>query len=663
MPAELGGTVIFRQQDNSENADTFIYIDFYPVGKIKPVNPLKWQINSGIVKMDTSANTDIDNRCGSTIKDLFNPDSSIGDGCTHDSHSNCKIGDLSAKHGDITIQTSGNTKAFYGDLKLPLSGENSIIGKTLVFVNDSDYYACANIVQYPHMAAVAKFSNDKVTGSIVFEQNSPLDPVNIHVDLKDLLTRGGGYHVHEWPVPQQVLESEAMCDAAHVGGHFNPLAVVVDALYPAPAATTPDKYEVGDISGKFGVLNNMNSYEMNITDPNMQLFGKNSIVGRSVVIHKGGDGARWICTTISPDDSVLMETAYAKFTYPVIGYMVFRQPKDMWFAETQIYVELDYATTFSSRTVDHNWHVHVQPVGDDELLQTNRCQSVTGHYNPYAVDLEGDYSSECNTYKHFRCEIGDLSGKHGKISIREPGGGKQKYFFSDLQLPLSGPQSIVGRSITIHDANSGGGRLSCADVRKKFRRHARVSKWTSAEGQRSPTGTISFAQDSINILSGVTELTLSLSGLNSEVAGYHVHEYPTSVSAPTSQVCQSSDVGGHLNPFGGPAKGPAVGTLDEYEIGDLSGKFNPLSGAAYSADLLDWMLPMSGPYSIVGRSIVIHKNDADATRWACGNIEEVTPGIKLVEHEAEFSGDVTGYIRLVGTFIFVLVLIHTACLV
>lgn len=646
LPAELGGTVIFRQQDNSEHADTFMYLNLYVVGTTRPQNPLKWQINRGIVMMDTTAKTDISNRCGTTIQDLYNPDNSDGIGCTQDNHANCTIGDLSAKHGDITLQESGNTMAFYGDLKLPLSGENSIIGKTLVFLNGSEYYACANIVQYPRMAAVAKFSAENVTGSIMFDQKSPLDVVNINVNLKTLLKRGGGYHVHEWPVPQQVDENEPMCDSAHVGGHFNPLNIHVDALYPKPTTATPDKYEVGDISGKFGELTSKNSYEMNLTDPNLQLFGKNSIVGRSLVIHKTGSGDRWICASIWPTDDIPMITAYARFTYPVIGYMVFRQPKGNWFAETQIYVEVDYATTFTSRTVNHNWHVHVDPVGDDMLSQTGRCQSVAGHYNPYAVDLDGDYNTACNPDNPFRCELGDLSGKHGKLSIRTQAGGKQKYFFTDISLPLSGHQTIIGRSITIHDANAGGGRLSCADVKQRLRREARVSEWSSAEGQRSPSGTITFAQDAINILTGVTKISVSLSGLNSEVAGYHVHEYPTSVSTPASQVCQSSDVGGHLNPFGGPPKGPAVGTLDEYEIGDLSGKFNSLSGAAYSADMLDWTLPMSGPYSIVGRSIVIHKNDAGGTRWACGNIKEITPDIRLVEHRAEFTGDVDGYIRL-----------------
>lgn len=598
--------------------------------------------------MDIDANTDISNRCGSTIKDMYNPDGSVGTSCTTESHSGCRIGDLTAKHGNITMQQTGKTKAFYGDLKLPLSNENSIIGKTLLFLNGDTYFACANIVEYPHMSAMSMFSNDNVTGNIMFSQKSPLDPVDININLNNLRSLAGGYHVHLFPVPQRVSASDAICSGTEVAGHFNPFNVPVDAHYPAAASTTPDKYEVGDLSGKFGTLANKNNFAKNFTDPYLQLFGKNSILGRSIVIHKNSAGnPRWICSTIRPGDNIEMRTAYARFTYPVIGYIVLRQPKNMWYAETQVYVELNYGSSSSARTVDHNWHVHQVPIVDDMLSSTSRCHSVLGHYNPYNVNLLGDYGSMCSADNQFRCELGDLSGKHGKISIRTSTGEKQKYFFSDMQLPLSGPQSVVGKSITIHGANSGSSRLSCADIKLKMPRDVKVSMWSSADGQGSPSGMISFKQDSINILSGVTQISLSLSGLQSEVAGYHIHQYPTDVNTPQADVCQHVDVGGHLNPFGAPFPGPSVGTQDEYEVGDLSGKFDPLSGGAFVANYVDMTLLMDGPHSIVGRSVVLHRNDEAATRWACGNLKEVTPGVSLVEHVAHFNGEVKGVIYLV----------------
>lgn len=649
LPAALGGKVIFRQQDNSPTADTFMYVDLYFVGDTKVTQPLSWQINSGIVQMDIDAKTDLQDRCGTTIKDLFNPDSISGTDCNTNTHTNCRIGDLTAKHGAILINEVGHTRRFYGDLKLPLSGENSIIGKTLAFKNGDQYFACANIVQYPRMTAEADFSYSNITGNIYFTQTSPLDPVNINLDLVNLRGEGGGYHVHKWPVPQKVELNEPMCDNDHVEGHFNPFSVNTGAGYPSAASTTPEKYEVGDLSGKFGMLNNMADYKKNMTDPNLQLFGKNTIIGRSMVIHKNdASGSRWVCATIWPGPDTPMNIAHAQFTYPVIGHIVLRQPAGMWYAETQIYMELNYGTMSTSSTANHNWHVHELPVGNDMLSQTERCMSVTGHYNPYVVDLAGDYSTMCNPANHFRCELGDLSGKHGKIDIRTVDGKTQKYFFSDMQLPLSGPQSVVGKSIVIHEANSGASRLSCADIMLTETRVVRVSKWSAAIDGSTPTGSVTISESALDFLTGMTKIEVNLSNLDSNVAAYHVHEFPTSPTTPEADVCQASDVGGHLNPFKASYPGPASASQDQYEIGDLSGKFDMMTGGAYSTSRLDMTLPLQGPYSIVGRSIVLHRSTAGAPRWACGNIEDVTPGSTLIEARAEFAGDITGYVHMVS---------------
>lgn len=38
--------------------------------------------------------------------------------------------------------------------------------------------------------------------------------------------------------------------------------------------------------------------------------------------------------------------------------------------------------------MDHKWHVHVKPEGNDTYAEMGpRCKSLGGHYNPYVVDL------------------------------------------------------------------------------------------------------------------------------------------------------------------------------------------------------------------------------------------------------------------------------------
>jgi Cu/Zn superoxide dismutase len=52
------------------------------------------------------------------------------------------------------------------------------------------------------------------------------------------------------------------------------------------------------------------------------------------------------------------------------------------------------------------------------------------------------------------------------------------------------------------------------------------------------------------------------------------------------------------------------GTLDQYEMGDLSGKFGNLDNKKkYTTIYNDTMLPLFGPRSVLGRSVVIHKKE------------------------------------------------------
>ena len=65
-------------------------------------------------------------------------------------------------------------------------------------------------------------------------------------------------------------------------------------------------------------------------------------------------------------------------------------------------------------------------------------------------------STMTTAQKNSLCEVGDLSGKHGAMS------GTVSTVYSDGNLPLYGTNSVVGRSVVIHD--SSGARVSCANV-------------------------------------------------------------------------------------------------------------------------------------------------------------------------------------------------------
>lgn len=93
------------------------------------------------------------------------------------------------------------------------------------------------------------------------------------------------------------MDLEFPCEESSLYGHWNPLKVD-PSTSPAPAQGTTDLYEMGDLSGKFGTLDNKNKYYSTHNDTMLPLFGPRSILGRSIVIHKKDKNLRWACSTI-----------------------------------------------------------------------------------------------------------------------------------------------------------------------------------------------------------------------------------------------------------------------------------------------------------------------------------------------------------------------------
>uniref|UniRef100_A0A3P9B3Z3 Superoxide dismutase copper/zinc binding domain-containing protein n=1 Tax=Maylandia zebra TaxID=106582 RepID=A0A3P9B3Z3_9CICH len=118
-------------------------------------------------------------------------------------------------------------------------------------------------------------------GQVGFSRAVPQGPTTINVSLMSLNSIASGYHVHVLPLNPGSAEP---CSNANIQGHFNPLAWNVSQS-PPPGVGTVDQYEMGDISGKFGTLNDQNNFEAVYMDPDMSMTGPYSIVGRSLVVH------------------------------------------------------------------------------------------------------------------------------------------------------------------------------------------------------------------------------------------------------------------------------------------------------------------------------------------------------------------------------------------
>lgn len=101
------------------------------------------------------------------------------------------------------------------------------------------------------------------------------------------------------------------------------------------------------------------------------------------------------------------------------------------------------------------YHVHVKPAPWDEVS----CLATGGHLNPYNGNPNATSTDEL--------EIGDLTGRYGKIAEDEITDNGFKTEYVDQYLSLN-PDSKAfigdGRSVTFHYSN--GSRFACANITK-----------------------------------------------------------------------------------------------------------------------------------------------------------------------------------------------------
>lgn len=217
-----------------------------------------------------------------------------------------KIALAASARRDSTFQN----KLFYTDVSLPLSGPNSIVGRSVVVHDDhapkqrGNRLACATIyMRHPLTAAVREWRtgsslSSNVSGSLVFHQENEFDSTDGKVEFYGLNFLASGYHIHKVWVPKN---KEFPCSSDSVYGHYNPFDVDI-SVGPAPQVGTTDQYEVGDLSGKHGLLDGKSMQRLEFTDLNLPIHGQYGIIGRSVVIHKKEKAFRWTCGTIKAEE-------------------------------------------------------------------------------------------------------------------------------------------------------------------------------------------------------------------------------------------------------------------------------------------------------------------------------------------------------------------------
>ena len=380
-------------------------------------------------------------------------------------------------------------------------------------------------------AAAAVFgegpATNLVSGVVTFTQEAggAVLAIDLHWDdtQPDVGVGQLAWHIHEKPVSG---------DCGSTGGHYIPECTTAADTCPASGVDCPSTAlsdRAGELSARIGNLCDGLSTCLSAADRQLftsvggctqdgcltsnggvtgnptqrqivrlpadgviQLSGQNTVIGRSIVIHSATAPTRIACATIQPAADACavppptgQEAAFAVavFTDEVGG-----QPLqfDLQFAEadstggaggSHTIITLSMAAVgattngLPASADGYAWHVHVGPRGDGtDTAVACGAAATGGHYDPECFGSSSPAG------------IGELKHRHGPLTPDMVDGTT----WIDSHLPLRGDNSIVGRSIVIHDAT--GARVACAtiEVPPQGRRHL-AGNVSSAELQdRSP---------------------------------------------------------------------------------------------------------------------------------------------------------------------------------
>ena len=225
--------------------------------------------------------------------------------------------------------------------------------------NSGKILSCAPLQRvWPRMAS-AKFNYAMLKGSVDMTQETPLDPTIVDLNI-EVFRSAYSYGIDELP---KIVRNKDLTTKECPNIHsviYNPHNIDPE-LVPGEGQGTTDQYAVGDLSGKYGNLADKTSEVLTVTDFNLPLFGRDSIIGRALVFYSP-EGTTIGCSNIELN-GVNMTTAFATFDHPIQGQFIFRQPTDNCSSDTYVYIEISKpGDDNATKTSNHGWHIHLNPI-------------------------------------------------------------------------------------------------------------------------------------------------------------------------------------------------------------------------------------------------------------------------------------------------------------
>ncbi|XP_071978862.1 uncharacterized protein [Engystomops pustulosus] len=420
------GRIMFHQSLDDPYGDLSIYVDMRRASS-NISGGHNWHVHNAPLRTESE-------RCD-TAGGHFNPynvptDESYKDHCTKQDPLRCEAGDYSTKHRPISFYPASPTRYVFIDTSSSLNGPDSIIGRSVVVhgaEGATTRVACANILlQRSTVGRSGPWCGaGNAHGELRASQASEMTPTLVQVTFHGLGGRAGGFHIHLLPVTAPDSEP---CSNALVKGHFNPFSVNASTS-PAPGNGTDDQYEVGDISGRRGMLLHQENVTKQFTDMNFPLSGRQSVLGRSLVIHYT-NGTRMQCASFLqdlPSDGEWVR-ATAEISGNISGRISLSQIvyADGGSGDTSILVDLRSSLLTPGKTID--WFIHTRERAGEP-------------YNPY--DIPSQAEIQCTRGSLLLCRVGDLKGKHGPVA---PG---DKVLVTDPSMPLAGDFTVIGQRLTV----------------------------------------------------------------------------------------------------------------------------------------------------------------------------------------------------------------------